>query len=96
LVKQIIISNKNSSRTCASNLAASAIERFALEQPYNKIRLNEIARDIKAIAGIVDAPSPSIGLWIYRADIKSAVFDEKEGSGLNLVPVTDWLIPGTE
>lgn len=78
LVKQIIFSNKNSPSTCASNFATSAIERFALEQPYNKIRLNEIARDIKAIAGIIDAPSPSIGLWIYRTDIKSAVFDEKE------------------
>ncbi|WAK01102.1 hypothetical protein [Methylobacter sp. YRD-M1] len=86
LIKQIIISNKNSSSTYASNFAVSAIERLALEQPYNKIRLNEIARDIKAIAGIVDAPSPSIGLWIYRTNIKSVVFDEKEITILQKYP----------
>jgi DNA-binding CsgD family transcriptional regulator len=77
LVKQIIIS-KNSPSLYASNFTASAIERCVLEQPYNKSRLSEIACGIKAIAGIVDAPNPSIGLWIYRTDIKSAVFDEKE------------------
>lgn len=78
LVKQIIISNKNSPSLYASNFTASAIESFVLKQPYNNFQLNEIARGIKAIAGIVDAPNPSIGLWIYRTDIKSAVFDEKE------------------
>lgn len=78
LIKQIIISNKNAANTHTTSIAVSAIERFALEHPCNNIRLNEIARDIKAIAGIVDAPNPSIGLWIYRTDIESVVFNEKE------------------
>lgn len=78
LIKQIIFSNKNASGTYAANIAVSAIERLALEQPYTYTRLNETARNIKAIAGIVDAPNPSIGLCLYRTAIESVLFDERE------------------
>jgi hypothetical protein len=32
---------------------------------------------MNAIAGIIDAPNPSIGLWV-NTEMEPAVFDEKE------------------
>jgi len=77
-VNQIIISAKELSNTYFTRITVSAPEKFAFEQLHNKIRLSEIAHNIKSIAGIVDAPNPSIGLWVYRTDMDSVVFDERE------------------